>query len=270
MKKPGKNKKLLGICLGFALVSLTTIGLSTWLVGIQNASVTLDELNVVVDGVSDHTSFLNIKVDTEETGINISDVVKSTIDTNKGGVSLDGESKHDFEVKLSDFDIVYSEDATFNELTVKTSLMSGDSEESWPTGSISGKTISFGETTYTDYFGRNADTTLTFIELDMPSSISTDLTNNGFTLNDDYEGYHFYTKTNKTLEFKRGSMFTDDTGTHSPIEYYNDKIENADSTDKKLQMLNQIKTELGLMNTLFSGKTIKITFNLSVTPANSN
>ena len=51
MKKTGRNKVLLSFSIGFAVVSLSTVGLATWLIGLQNNKVVLDNINVVVGEV---------------------------------------------------------------------------------------------------------------------------------------------------------------------------------------------------------------------------
>lgn len=269
MKKTGRNKILLGFSIGFAVVSLSTVGLATWLIGLQNNEVVLDNINVEVDGISDKTSYLNIKVADGDNGINISDTINAEVAPETGGVSLDGEPNNDFEVKLSSFDIVYSEDATFNSLNIDVKL---DNKE-FPVATLSESTITFpDESTTKDYFGRSGES-LTFIDFVDKTSFKqeTELTSNGYTSVPNYEGYKFFKKSNtsekdyQSFEFTWGSIF----GNKSPIEYYNEKIKNAETTDAKLNMLNQVKVELSQLNKLFTRKTIKITVTLNV-GSNSN
>lgn len=271
MKKTGRNKILLGFSIGFAVVSLSTVGLATWLIGLQNNKVVLDNINVVVDGISDETSYLNIKVADDDYGINISDTINAEVAPETGGVSLDGEPNNDFEVKLSSFDIVYSDDAKFNSLNIDVKL---DNKE-FPVAKLSGSTITFPDessTTTIDYFGRSGGS-LTFIDFVDKTTFSeeADLTSNGYTSVSDYEGYKFFKKSNtsqkdyQSFEFTWGSIF----GNKSPIEFYNKKIKSAENTDTKLNMLNQVKVELSQLNKLFTGKTIKITVTLDV-GSNSN
>lgn len=274
MKKTGRNKILLGFSIGFAVVSLSTVGLATWLIGLQNNKVVLDNINVVVDGISDETSYLNIKVADDDHGINISDTINAEVAPETGGVSLDGEPNNDFEVKLSSFDIVYSEDAKFKSLNIDVKL---DNEE-FPVATLSESTLSESTITFpdksttTDYFGRSGES-LTFIDFVDKTSFTkeADLTSNGYTSVSDYEGYKFFKKSNtsekdyQSFEFTWGSIF----GNKSPIEYYNEKIKSAETTDAKLNMLNQVKVELSQLNKLFTGKTIKITVTLDV-GSNSN
>lgn len=264
MKKTGRNKILLGFSIGFAVVSLSTVGLATWLIGLQNNEVVLDNINVVVDGISDETSYLNIKVADDDNGINISDAIKAEVAPETGGVSLDGEPNNDFEVKLSSFDIVYSEDAKFNSLNIDVKL----GNEKFPVATLSGSTITFPDkSTTTDYFGRSGQS-LTFIDFVDKTSFKqdTELTSNGYTSVPGYEGYKFYKKSNtsqkdyQSFEFTWGSIFDN----KSPIKYYNEKIKSAENTDTKLNMLNQVKVELSQLNKLFTGKTIKITVTLDV------
>ena len=271
MKKTGRNKILLSCSIGFAVVSLSTVGLATWLIGLQNNEVVLNNINVVVDGISDETSYLNIKVADDDNGINISDTINAEVAPETGGVSLDGEPNNDFEVKLSSFDIVYSKDAKFNSLNIDVKL---DNKE-FPVATLSGSTITFPDessTTTTDYFGRSGKS-LTFIDFVDKTSFTqeADLTSNGYTSVPDYDGYKFFKKSNtsekdyQSFEFTWGSIFEN----KSPIEYYNKKIKSAENTDTKLNMLNQVKVELSQLNKLFNGKTIKITVTLNV-GSNSN
>lgn len=264
MKKTGRNKILLGFSIGFAVVSLSTVGLATWLIGLQNNEVVLDNINVVVDGISDETSYLNIKVADGDNGINISDTINAEVAPETGGVSLDGVPNNDFEVKLSSFDIVYSEDAQFNFLNIDVKL---DNKE-FPVAALSGSTITFpDQATTTDYFERSGES-LTFIDFVDKTRFTQELelTSNGYTSVPDYEGYKFFKKSNtsekdyQSFEFTWGSIFDN----KSPIEYYNEKIKSAKNTDTKLNMLNQVKVELSQLNKLFNGKTIKITVTLDV------
>ena len=229
MKKTGRNKILLGFSIGFAVVSLSTVGLATWLIGLQNNEVVLDNINVVVDGISDETSYLNIKVADDDYGINISDTINAEVAPETGGVSLDGEPNNDFEVKLSSFDIVYSEDAQFKSLNIDVKL----DNEKFPVATLSESTITFPDkSSTTDYFGRS-DGSLTFIDFVDKTSFTSeaDLTSNGYTSVSDYDGYQFFKKSNtsqkdyQSFEFTWGSIF----GNKSPIEYYNEKIKNAES-----------------------------------------
>lgn len=269
MKKTGRNKVLLSFSIGFAVVSLSTVGLATWLIGLQNNEVVLDNISVEVDGISDKTSYLNIKVADDDHGINISDTINAEVAPETGGVSLDGEPNNDFEVKLSSFDIVYSEDAKFNSLNIDVKL----DNEKLPAATLSESTITFPDkSTTTDYFGRSGES-LTFIDFVDKTSFKqeTELTTNGYTSVPNYEGYKFFKKSNtsekdyQSFEFTWGSIFEN----KSPIEYYNDKIKKAESTDTKLNMLNQVKVELSQLNKLFTKKTIKITVTLNV-GSNSN
>lgn len=271
MKKTGRNKVLLSFSIGFAVVSLSTVGLATWLIGLQNNKVVLDNINVVVDGISDETSYLNIKVADDDHGINISDTINAEVAPETGGVSLDGEPNNDFEVKLSSFDIVYSKDAMFSSLNIDVKL----DNEKFPVATLSESTITFPDassTTTTDYFERSGES-LTFIDFVDKTNFTqeTDLTSNGYTSVPDYDGYKFFKKSNtsekdyQSFEFTWGSIFEN----KSPIKYYNEKIKNAENTDAKLNMLNQVKVELSQLNKLFTGKTITITVTLNV-GSNSN
>lgn len=268
MKKTKKNKIVLGASICLALVSVTTIGLSAWLVGLQQNSLTLGDMIVSVDTVSDETEYLNVVIDGTES-INIREAI--TAETTEGtldGVTITGESGNtDLEVKLADFDIVYSSDATLDSLTITPKLKKDQTTTSWPVVSMSDKTLTYPgvSLTQTDFFGRSG-TSFTYIELEDPTSYSseTDLTNNNVFKESDtvYTGYKFYEKTEKKLNFKWGSLFNGD----SPSVYYNKKLESVTDTGTKLQMLNQIKNELANMATAFEDQNIVIEVTLNVIP----
>ena len=268
MKKTKKNKIILGASIGLALVSVTTIGLSTWLVGLQQNSITLGDMTVSVDTVSDETEYLSVVVDGTES-INIREAI--TAEATEGtldGVTITGESGNvDLEVKLTDFDIVYSSDATLHSLSITPKLKKGQIVTSWPVVSMSNKTLTYPgvSLSQTDYFGRSG-TSFTYIELEDPTSYSSeaDLKNNNIFKESDttYTGYKFYEKTEKNLNFKWGSLFDGD----APSVYYNEKLESVTDTGTKLQMLNQIKNELANMATAFEDQNIVIEVVLNVTP----
>lgn len=261
-----KTSKIVAITTcSFAIVTLASVGFATWLIGLQNETVELNDINVAVDNVTDNTSYLKVELAEGENGINISDTVNAEANVN-GGVSLSGESNHDFDVNLSAFDIVYSEDRTFDSLTITTKL----GENEWPSVSLSAGNLSFPAdanvdgNSIKDNFGRSGEK-LTFIELANSTNV-TDLSSSSEyeAVNPGIDGYYFYKmKATQALRFKWGSMFTLDSGNVSPIEFYNKKLEGVTDTTAKLQMLNQIKTELSAMNAIFTGKTINIEIKLT-------
>ena len=121
-----------------------------------------------------------------------------------------------------------------------------------------------------DLFGREAGAKKDYITLKSYSgadSLESDFTRDISTVS----GYQIYTANNKVLTFTWGEFF----GGESPAKFYGDKINTITDTTKKLQAMNQAKTELETMKDFFkktdsSFYTIDIKATLSIKFAQTN
>lgn len=261
--KRNKNKIILGSILGVALVSLVTIGFSSWIIGLQKTTDQVDGLAVQVDTVEDQTAYLNIGV-AEDEAINI---VETNVDNTADGIKFTQteDFDDDFNITFTSFQVILPEgSADYDVVNFEVKLVHGDSETELPK-------YKYSSDVGTDALSRG-NTEYTYIE-------AAKLT---YTLSTDFkkvttDGYDFYTiKTDSDgniFKFKWGSLFGENS---SPVEFYQGKIDAVNETGQedtdeqlkqKLQIMNQANHELSAMHTAFYGEdggyTLKITASLA-------
>lgn len=246
-----KNKVIISSLIGLTALTVCGVGFSAWVIGLNQPTVTLEEMGVEIDTVTENTQYLNIVAAADEKIVIANPFVEDgTGDTVGEGIGTDGSKTCDLDIVLTSYDFAFADDATFNSLTFTPTVN---------TKAIEG-TVASG-----DAFGRSAGN-LPYITLKSYTGISS--LSEDFTLSKDVAGYHIYKAKTKELSFSWGSFF----GNTDPASFYQAKIADAETTEAKLTLMNQARTELEAMDALFKNgegyHTIKIKAELSVTPAN--
>lgn len=247
-----KNKVIISSLIGLTALTVCGVGFSAWVIGLNQPTITLEGMGVEIDTVTESTQYLNIVAAADEKIVIANPFKENGVgDTVGEGIGTDGTKTCDLDIVLTSYDFAFASDATFNSLTF--------------TPTVNTKPIE-GTVLTSDAFGRTAGN-LPYITLksytDDVSSLSGD-----FTRSTDVAGYYIYTANNLKLSFEWGSFF----GNTDPASFYQAKIKAAKTTEGKLTLMNQARTELKAMDTLFKNDegyhTINIKAELSVTPAN--
>lgn len=267
MIKSKKNKIILGVLAGAAVISLASVGFAQWQIGLVKHDAE-SKINVKVDTYAEETCYLNVKT-ASDASIKLGEIIAY----NKGnGVGYVKETEEaSLEVGIEEFTLIVSENNAKNKTPSLTFSLAIDD-------STSTKSLTTNLTEDVDEFGRNRGE-YSFIGLKQTITFSsfTDTTcfEEATNAPEGYKVFKLKNGSNK-FEFNWGSLFgnTDVTnGDNSPATYYQTKIAAVDSdtsltTDeakifKKLKMLNQVQKDLTAMHSSLDGACLKITINFS-------
>lgn len=251
------NKKILSILSGVALVSVATVGFSSWVIGLQNTE-TQAGVSVSVDTVINDTQYLsatlstkNIYVAENKEHLRVENDIIGT--TNSSEEGLLGVNENALTFSFSEITVTLGDNASNekneNVIGVKISLPISNEYNSFL---IPGK----------DYLNRGVEVSqlnyLNFVEKTL--SLENDF--NTPTIN---TGYKTYELKDESSSFKLdwGSFFDG----NNPVTYYNG-LYNAESDNLStlLTRSNNAYTELKEMNSSLTGQTL--TFMLSLVYGN--
>lgn len=264
MKLYKKNKGLLISVCAISIVALATVGFSTWILGINDPSKNIDNINVEIDTHKDRTCALEVKT-TEATPIlKLSENIGKSIDNdaNTGfGYQFDEKNPAKFDIQLDYFNFAFPKDnATFDSVTFTTTFtkdgVTGDPN-------IPAKNL----------FDRPAGTEYKYIEFVTEDITTTNLDSKATLKN--VGSYNYYSLNEKILKFKWGNYYTDSYNgitSNSPASYYqlqldkvNDTYKDKEKLEKQLEVLSKAKTEFEALDSALKGATIKLNITLSVT-----
>lgn len=246
------NKKILSIISGVALVSVATVGFSSWVVGLQQKEAT-SEVTVNVDTVINDTQYITAELASNEivvaektkytrTG---NDIIGTNDDSSEAGVLSVNENALGF--SFTDISITLGDDAA-NEESKK----------------VTGVNISLPiDETYNKFLIPEKDYLDTEKDVSQLSYLSFEET---LTLADDFStptsnaGYKIYNlkKENSSFVLNWGSFF----GGHNPVTYYNGLYKTGDTISDLLTRSNNAYAQLKAMHDSLNGQTL--TFVLSL------
>ena len=250
-----RSKKLLFLAIALSSVSLVTVGFSSWIIGVQNNKVNLDNIKVDVDTVANKTAALDVKIKDGENHLTLGET-SATESGNGLGYIVEESKKADFTIELEKFDFVFpTVGASFKGINFNF-LIEGENKSN---------------TADVDYFSRNntqkeyiklASANITSDEL-VESNITTDANDTAkkFYKNESYEakGFNYYSLTNKEITFSWSSYFNNE----NPTSFYNKKFQNGGmGIEDKITTLNNINKEFDALKKNLEGATIKITISL--------
>jgi len=278
MKKNNKKRKehiVLGCAIGLASLSLATIGFSSWIISNSDKSYTAST-TVTVETVSNEV-IVNNSV--------FYDLDKTTVDSDSswGKLTIGGSSSvtqiltDEYDSSKEDnlslpmkYNLIVSKSYSSLSISVKSNLtLSKDSNEV----TLSGDGVDSLTNTVTSNsnFSRTSSTTYTYLYLDgISSSYSIELdstTSNpsGVSVSNysSVEGYYQVSIDLTSLKLNYGSFFNNE----SPYKFYQAKLSaiKDKTSDTYLSACSNVKSELEAFQTAFSGKTIKVQFNVEGT-----
>lgn len=263
MIKNRKNKIILGLLAGAAVISLASVGFAQWQIGLVKNEENKN-IDVAVDTFSEETCYLNVTTATNAK-INLGEV--KAIDKGTGiGYEVVTNKEANLQITITDFTLAIS-NSNKDKIPSLTFKLSVDTES---TGKSLTTTIADGDvferTGVGSYIG--LEQTITLENFTKPSC---------FTLDESVKGYNIYKLNDnlKTFNFKWGSVFgnTADTekglvtsGTYTPASFYQEKITAAagdteEALKNQLRMLTQVQKDLTAMHSALDGAKLKLTIN---------
>ena len=113
-----KNKVIISSLIGLTALTVCGVGFSAWVIGLNQPTVTLEEMGVEIDTVTENTQYLNIVAAADEKIVIANPFVEDgTGDTVGEGIGTDGSKTCDLDIVLTSYDFAFADDATFNSLT---------------------------------------------------------------------------------------------------------------------------------------------------------
>lgn len=236
--KRNRNKIILGVLAGAAVVSLASVGFAQWQIGVLKKEDNSNKFNFTVDTVVSETAVLDIKL---STGNSIK-IGETTIVSRKDGVNTIDTLGGKLGVEVETFRIIIDEQHKLDNVTF-----------SYTVGKTAPSTDRFQVTVNEnpDKFGRTSKT-YNYLELVNETITSTNIGNYFsadvstipghivYTLNKDAENNPY-----KTLGFKWGDFFNNE----EPSTFYNKKIEQVTELNDKIILSGTASKELEAMGT---------------------
>ena len=254
-----KNNVILMTIISLALVSVTTIGFSTWITGIIQTEDKAEGIGVNVDISENQTAYLDVSVASNE----VINIVETKADNTADGIKFteSEDLKNDFDITFTSFQVVLPSTNTFttyDEVSFTYKLDNGN----LPTYSFQGTT---------SYLKRGPMVQYTYID-PVVSKIKLSDTNY-FEADTSVSGYNIYKLKNSKISFKWGSLFqiSGSEENTSPVEFYQNAIDNVNestsdaSLKKKLNIMNEANIELDAMHNAFYNEATPKKINVTVT-----
>lgn len=238
MIKSKKNKIILGVLAGAAVISLASVGFAQWQIGIMKESVK-DDFTLNVDTTTSQTAVLDIELDADKT-IKIGETAPVT--NENGGVTTIENVTGKLTVGVKKFRIIVDKDHALDKVTFSYTVGTpGDTSRFEVT---TGTEDLFDRTTSTKYSYlalANAEITLTTIEANFTKDEASIPEHIVYTLNDKADNPY------KKLGFTWGDYF----GNVNPGKFYNEKINLVDKNniEQKIKLAGSASKELKDMRT---------------------
>lgn len=265
MIKNRKNKIILGVLAGAAVVSLASVGFAQWQIGLVKNEEN-KYIDVAVDTFSEETCYLNVTT-ASNAKINLGEA--KVIEKGKGiGYEVVESMEANLQIAITDFTLAISNSNKdkIPSLTFKLTVESQPADKSLTT------TIADG-----DVFQRKVGLS-SFIGLEQKITLDNFENPSCFTLDKTVEGYTIYKLNDnlKTFNFKWGSVFGNtadaekglvaSSGTYTPASFYQEKITAAagdteEALKNQLRMLTQVQKDLTAMHSALDGAKLKLTIN---------
>lgn len=235
MIKSKKNKIILGVLAGAAVISLASVGFAQWQIGIVKNNVD-NEFTFDVDTTTSQTAVLDIALDTNTT-IKIGETEEVT--NANGGVTTFGDVTGKLTVSVTNFRIIVDKEHALDKVTFSYTV--GETKETSRFKVTTGETDSFSRTPTTEYSYLalaneeiNSNNIAKYFDADdasIPEHVVYKLKS----------GDNPYSK----LGFKWGDYF----GNVNPGQFYNEKINTAGDIEEKIKLAGSASKELKDMRT---------------------
>lgn len=266
MKK--KNKIIIGAISAFTLVSVATIGFSSWVIGVQQQEVDVEGLKLSVDTVENDSVFLEVSLPANETvkicepskvtRTETTDIVGTSDSTASGGI---GYSEDAMKFSLQTITLRVGKNVSSEKIPtgVKFTLPSEEGKNTFNTV----KTNEFASSEvdgWQDKTGRSGSS-WTYLALETTIAL-TEFTSDSET--NSSASYTTYTLEDKQLTLLWGSFFGNASVSgenKKPTDFYNGLYNEASPTpsfDILMEAATKATTELKAMNTAMTNKTITL------------
>lgn len=236
MIKNRKNKIILGVLAGAAVISLASVGFAQWQIGIMKENVNND-FTLDVDTTTSQTAVLDIELDANKT-IKIGETTEVT--NENGGVTTLGTAEGKLTVGVKNFRIIIDKEHQLDNVTFSYTV--GSANETKRFKVTTGESDSFSRTPKTEYNYlalANAEITSTEIETNFTKDEASIPEHIVYTLNSNADNPY------KQLGFKWGDYF----GNVNPGKFYNGHIGSAKDINEKIKLAGSASKELKDMRT---------------------
>lgn len=234
--KRNRNKIILGVLAGAAVVSLASVGFAQWQIGVLKKVDDSNKFNFTVDTVVSETAVLDIKLSTDNT-IKIGE---TTIVSEKDGVNTIDTLGGKLGVTVETFRIIIDDQHQLDNVTFSYTVGKTDP-------SMDRFQLTVNENP--DKFGRT-NKTYNYLELANDTINSTNIGTYFSADNSTIPGHTVYTlnkgATNNpyvTLGFKWGDYFNHE----EPSTFYNNEISKHEAIDEKIILSGTASKELEAM-----------------------
>ena len=242
-----KNKKIIiGAISALAVVSVSAIGFSSWIVGVEKKSAETT-ITAEVDDVKNKSIYLTASV-AENTKVTLAEKAEhpkqgtDIIGTGEGSITANPDA---LSFSFTDMKLIVGNGVTAP-TTINVSLSTDDGDNSFITVTDE----------KADKINKRTGESYTYLNLDVDLTLATDFTSS--TSDDGL--YTTYTLTNKKVSFTWGSFFgnTEEVTTNTPVSYYNTTFKGESNIENLMVASTNIGTELTNMNKAFAGQNIVV------------
>lgn len=269
MKK--KNKIIIGAISAFTLVSIATIGFSSWVIGVQQQEVDVEGLKLSVDTVQNDSVFLDVTLPAEETvkicepsevtRTETTDIVGTSNTTSSGGIGFAADA---MTFSLDTITLRVGKNVSSNNTPkgVKFTLSTEDGKNTFNTVKTNEFASSDVVDEWEDKTARGDGPSWTYLALETTIAL-TEFTNDSET--NSSASYTTYTLEDKQLTLLWGSFFGNATVSgqnKKPTDFYNSLYKGVKpdpSFDILMEAATKATTELKAMNSaMTNNKTITL------------
>lgn len=238
--KRNRNKIILGVLAGAAVVSLASVGFAQWQIGVLKKEDNSNKFNFTVDTVVSETAVLDIKLSTD----NSIKIGETTVVSGKDGVNTIDTLGGKLGVTVETFRIIIDDQHQLDNVTFSYTV--GKTDPSMGRFQV---TAGGGD----DKFGRTESKTYNYLELANEAITSENLVKYFSSNTADIPGHTVYNLKKeaennpyKTLGFKWGDFFNHE----EPSTFYNNEIGKAEKTiNEKIILSGTASKELETMRT---------------------
>ncbi len=267
MKK--KNKIIIGAISAFTLVSIATIGFSSWVIGVQQQEVDVEGLKLSVDTVQNDSVFLDVTLPAEETvkicepsevtRTETTDIVGTSNTTSSGGIGFAADA---MTFSLDTINLRVGKNVSSNNTPkgVKFTLSTEDGKNTFNKATTNEFASSDVVDEWEDKTARG-DGPWTYLALETTIALA-EFTNDSET--NSSASYTTYTLEDKQLTLLWGSFFGNATVSgqnKKPTDFYNSLYKGVKpdpSFDILMEAATKATTELKAMNTKMTNQTITL------------
>lgn len=236
--KRNRNKIILGVLAGAAVVSLASVGFAQWQIGVLKKVDDSNKFNFTVDTVVSETAVLDIKLSGEKS-IKIGE---TTVVSDKDGVNTIDTTGGKLGVTVETFRIIIDKQHELDNVTFSYTVGNKTQSTDRFQVTVNENPDKFGRTNKTYNYLELANDTITSTNINnyFSSDVASIPGHTVYTLNTGVESNPY-----KTLGFKWGDYFNNE----EPSTFYNNKISKHKDINEKIILSGTASKELEAMGT---------------------